>query len=145
MKSTWAAAAVLALSLPATAYAATEKPPKLGGMLRCAAVYDVSSTFADEGSDAQILASRRFLQYYLIMSAMAETDANDNLTADTLKTLFNAESELAKAEVTLAKAAGQKGPVFAEDFATCDAFSASEAKLFAVVDEQIDALIAKKD
>ncbi|WP_077148918.1 hypothetical protein [Sphingopyxis sp. KK2] len=131
-----AAAAALLAPLPA---AAEEPVMKLAGMLRCAAVYQVTSEKAPKDSEAQLTAGRHFLQYYMIMLGMAEHDPADNFDANTLKTLFEAENAIADSDALLARIDG-KTDVFAADIATCAAFRNREPELFATADQTIDAL-----
>jgi hypothetical protein len=145
MKSIWAGAAALALLLPAAAQGTDEKPLKIGELSRCAGVYQALSEIAEKNSDASLLSSRRFLQYYLIMVAVAESDATDMVTSETVKTLFEAESAAAEAKIVLAKAGGGNAKLFTADFAACDAIRTRDADLFAAADKQIDALVAKPD
>jgi hypothetical protein len=131
-----ATAATLLGPLPT---AAEEPVMKLAGMLRCAAVYQVTSEKAAEDSEAQLTAGRHFLQYYMIMLAMAENDPTDKFDAATLKTLFEAENAIADSDALLARIDG-KADVFAADIATCAAFRNRQPTLFATADETIDAL-----
>ena len=68
LKSILAASGAAALLAPLPV-AAEEPMMKLAGMLRCAAVYQVTSERAPKDSEAQLTAGRHFLQYYMIMLA----------------------------------------------------------------------------
>lgn len=137
MKNLWAVCAA-ALLLPQAAVA-EEPMMKLAGMLRCAAVYQVTSEKAPKDSEAQATASRYFLQYYMILLAIAENDPADKFDAATLKTLFKAENAVADSDALLARVEG-KADVFAADIATCAAFRERQPKLFATADETVDAM-----
>ncbi|MBL0913944.1 MAG: hypothetical protein IBJ13_00020 [Sphingopyxis sp.] len=137
MKMLWAVCAS-ALLLPQPAVA-EEPMMKLAGMLRCAAVYQVTSEKAPKDSEAQRTAARHFLQYYVLMLALAENDPADNLDAKTLNTLFEAENAIADSDALLARVEG-KADVFAADIATCAAFRERQPKLFATADETVDAM-----
>ena len=97
-------AAALLAPLPV---AAEEPMMKLAGMLRCAAVYQVTSERAPKDSEAQLTAGRHFLQYYMIMLALAENKPDDKFDAKTLKTLFEAENAIANSDAVLAPRRGQ--------------------------------------
>ena len=138
LKSMLAASAAMALLLPLPT-AAAEPMMKLGGMLRCAAVYQVLSEQAPKDSEEQRKVGRHFLQYYMIVLGMAERDPNDKFDANMLKTLFEAENAIAKSDALLARIDG-KADVFAADIATCAAFREREPSLFATADQTIDVL-----
>ena len=137
MKNLWAVA-VAAFLLPQPV-AAEEPVMKLAGMLRCAAVYQVTSKSFADGSAEKLAASRHFLQYYMIMLAMAENGATDDFDAKTLGTLFEAQRAAADSDAIIARAEGRPN-VFAADIATCAAFRERQPKLFATADETIDVL-----
>lgn len=137
-KSRLAASAALALLFPLPV-AAEEPVMKLAGMLRCAAVYQVTSEKLPEDSDAKRTVERHFLQYYMIMLALAENKPDDNFDAKTLKTLFEAENAIADSDALLARVEG-KTDVFAADIATCAAFRERQPSLFASADRTIDAM-----
>jgi len=138
LKSILAAGTAMALLAPLPA-AAEEPIMKLAGMLRCAAVYQVTSEKAPKDSEAQLTAGRHFLQYYMIMLGMAELDPADTFDAKGLKTLFEAENAIADSDELLARIDG-KTDVFAADIATCTAFRNSQPQLFATADRTIDAM-----
>ncbi|KQZ65583.1 hypothetical protein ASD67_00245 [Sphingopyxis sp. Root1497] len=129
-------AAALLAPLPV---AAEEPMMKLAGMLRCAAVYQVTSERAPKDSEAQLTAGRHFLQYYMIMLALAENKPDDKFDAKTLKTLFEAENAIANSDAVLARAEG-KTDVFAADIATCAGFRERQPELFASADRTIETL-----
>lgn len=132
------AVAAAALLLPRPA-AAEEPTMKLAGMLRCAAVYQVTSKGFADGSAEKLAASRHFLQYYMIMLAMAENRPDDKFDAKTLSTLFDAENAIADSDAVLARAEGRTD-VFAADIATCAAFRERQPDLFATADQTVDAM-----
>lgn len=136
LKSILAASTAAALLLPLSA-AAEEPMMKLAGMLRCAAVYQVTSEKAPQDSEAQRIAARHFLQYYMILLAIAENDPADKFDAQTLKTLFEAENAIADSDALLARVEG-RGDVFAADIATCAAFRERQPELFATADQTVD-------
>ena len=137
-KSTLATSAALALLFPLPV-AAEEPVMKLAGMLRCAAVYQVTSKKLPQDSEAKRTAERHFLQYYMIMLALAENKPDDNFDAKTLKTLYEAEEAIADSDALLARVEG-KADVFAPDIATCAAFRDRQPSLFASADRTIEAM-----
>lgn len=137
-KSLLAATAAAALLAPSPAVA-EEPMMKLAGMLRCAAVYQVTSEKAPKDSEAQATASRHFLQYYMILLGLAEHDPADDFDAATLKTLFEAENAIADSDALLARIDG-KTDIFALEIATCADFRERQPELFATADETIAAL-----
>ena len=137
-KSLLAATTAAALLAPLPAVA-EEPMMKLAGMLRCAAVYQVVSEQAPKDSPAQLADGRHFLQYYMILLAIAENDPADKFDAETLKTLFEAENAIADSDALLARIDG-KTDVFAADIATCAAFRERQPELFATANQTIDTL-----
>ena len=138
LKSILAAGAAAGLLLPLPV-AAEEPVMKLAGMLRCAAVYQVTSEKLPKDSEAQLTAGRHFLQYYMIMLALAENKSDDDFDAKTLKTLFEAENAIANSDALLARIDG-KADVFAADIATCAGFRERQPGLFASADRTIDSM-----
>ncbi len=116
---------------------------KLAGMLRCAAVYQVTSERAHKDSEPQRAAARHFLQYYVIMLALAENKPDDRLDVKTLKTLFEAERAIANSDAVLARAEG-KSDVFATDISTCAGFREQQPELFASADRTIETIAKGK-
>ncbi|MDO9369000.1 MAG: hypothetical protein Q7T68_10560 [Sphingopyxis sp.] len=145
MKPMLIGAAALLFACPVAVSAQDEGANSLdlGTVSRCAAVHNVMSVRAEEGSPAGVLATRRFLQFYFLTVLLSEADAHDELTLDEAKTVFNGDRAKAEKEVEAALAGGATGPLFVKDVAACDAVRASNAALFAMLDERIDSELAK--
>lgn len=142
MKSILGGAAALLLSLPAAAAAQGDsaKPVQIDDLSRCAAIYSVMSDLGEEGSEAAALTSFRFLQFYVLMAYIAETDAADAISADSIKASLAADTAKAKAAVDTALASGHKGALFEPETAVCDTIRSQNADIFALVDTKIEEL-----
>lgn len=132
------AAAALLLALPAAAMAQGDEAMEIDDLSRCAALYSVMGDYAEEGSEASSLMSYRFLQFYVLMRYLAEADATDNLTADSLKPLMKVETARVREIVESALAKGNDIRMFTTNMADCDLIRNHNADIFAQVDKKIE-------
>ena len=132
------AAAALLLALPAAAAAQVTDAGNIDDLSRCAALYSVMGDYAEEGSEASSLTSYRFLQFYVLMRYLAEADATDSLTADSLKPLMKAETDRVRGIVEDALAKDNDIGMFATNMADCDLIREQNPDVFAQVDKKIE-------
>jgi hypothetical protein len=137
MKSIRAATALL-LALPAAAGAQGDEAATIDDLSRCTALYSVMGDYAEEGSETSSLMAYRFLQFHVLMRYLAEADATDNLTADSLKPLMKAETDRVRGLVESALAKGNDIKMFAGNLFDCDRIREQNPDVFALVDKKIE-------
>ncbi|MBL0913945.1 MAG: hypothetical protein IBJ13_00025 [Sphingopyxis sp.] len=141
MKFIWSVAA-LALALPAAAAAEGAASPQVEDLSRCAGVYKSMSDIAEDGSEAGAHVSYRFLQFYVLLAYIAESDAADAITGDSVAAMTDADTARVKAKVDAALAKGESGEILAAETAVCEAIIKQNADIFELVDKKIEEMQA---